>query len=156
VIFHRQDRSLWNQELIRWGHFYLSEAAQGDVLTEYHLEAGIAAEHCSAKDFASTHWEEIDRFYSVLAEMKDNPIIELNRAVILSETQGPEAAIRMLDRLKTHPRLKGYYLLHATLGELYSRTGEKDLAREHFSTAMGLTTSKAERNFLNERLASVS
>ncbi|HKP95014.1 MAG TPA: sigma-70 family RNA polymerase sigma factor [Fibrobacteria bacterium] len=153
VIFHRQDRSLWNRELIRRGHFYLSEAAQGEALSEYHLEAGIAAEHCSAKDFGSTRWEVIDRFYAVLAEMKDNPIIGLNRAIILSQTQGPEAAIAMLNGLKAHPRLKGYYLLHATLGELYSRTGEKGLAREHFSAALGLTASKAELDFLKGKLA---
>ena len=156
VIFHKQDRSLWNRELIHWGHVYLSEAAQGEKLTEYHLEAGIAAEHCSAPDFASTRWDEIDRFYSVLAEMNDNPVIGLNRAVILSQTQGPEAAIRILNGLKTHPRLQGYYLLQATLGELYARTGEMGLAREHFSTAIGLTTSKTELAFLHEKLASVS
>jgi RNA polymerase sigma factor (sigma-70 family) len=156
VIFHRQDRTLWNEELIQWGHFYLAEAAQGDAIGEYHLEAAIAAEHCTAKDFASTRWEAIDRFYEVLAELKDNPIINLNRAVILSQTQGAEAAIAMLVGLKSHPRLQGYYLLHATLGELYARTGEKALARDHFSTALGLTASKAELQFLKEKLEAVT
>lgn len=156
VIFHKQDRSLWNREMIHWGHVYLSEAAQGEALTEYHLEAAIAAEHCSAPDFASTRWEQIDHFYSVLAEMNDNPVIGLNRAVILSQTKGPEAAILILNALKTHPRLQNYYLLHATLGELYTRTGETTLAREHFFVAIGLTTSKAELAFLHEKLAAVS
>jgi hypothetical protein len=70
--------------------------------------------------------------------------------------QGPEAAIKILTSLKNHPRLQGYYLLHATLAELYSRTEETSLARAHFTAAMGLTTSKAELAFLNEKLASVS
>jgi predicted RNA polymerase sigma factor len=156
VIFHRQDRGLWDRELIQWGHFYLSEAAQGDALSEYHLEAAIAAEHCTSKDFASTRWDAIDRYYAVLAELKDNPIIDLNRAVILSQTQGPEAAIAALAVLKSHPRLKRYYLLHATLGELYARTGEKALARRHFSTALGLTHSKAEIRFLEGKLEDVA
>ncbi|MEO7424162.1 MAG: sigma-70 family RNA polymerase sigma factor [Fibrobacteria bacterium] len=156
VIFHKQDRSLWNRELIHWGHVYLSEASQGEELTEYHLEAAIAAEHCSAPDFASTRWEEIDRFYGVLETMKDNPVIGLNRAVILSQIEGPIPAIKKLNELKAHPRLQGYYLLHATLGELYARSGNMEPAREHFSTAIGLTTSKAEQAFLQDRLASVT
>jgi len=156
VIFDRQDRSLWNAELIRWGHYYMSKAAQGDVLSEYHLEASIAAEHCSAKDFKSTRWDAIDRYYEVLAEIKDNPVIELNRAVILSQTQGPDKAIQVLERLKNHPRLARYYLLHSTLGELYFRVGETALARDHFSRAVELTSSKTELNFLAGKLAQIS
>jgi RNA polymerase sigma-70 factor (ECF subfamily) len=156
VIFHRQDRSRWNRELIHWGHVYLSEASQGEELTEYHLEAAIAAEHCSAPDFASTRWEEIDRYYAVLETMKDNPVIGLNRAVILSQIQGPEPAIRKLNELRAHPRLRGYYLLHATLGELHVRTGDMALAREYFSAAIGLTSSKTEQAFLQDRLASIA
>ncbi len=156
VIFNLQDRSLWNRELIQTGHYYLSEAAQGDTLSEYHLEAAIAAEHCTAKDFESTRWEAIDGFYAALANLKDNPVIELNRAVILSQTLGPEAAITSLQKLKHHPRLKRYYLLHATLGELYLRTGETGLAQVHFSTAVELTSSGTERQFLKEKLGRIT
>jgi RNA polymerase sigma factor (sigma-70 family) len=152
ILFAQQDRSKWNQELIRSGQVLLDMAADGDQLTEYHVEAAIAAEHCSAKDFASTRWDEIDNYYSILAGMKDNPIIELNRAVILSQTQGPLAAIRKLDALKEHPKLKGYYLLHATLGELYSQVGETGKAREHYLAAIGMTSSKTEVSFLKGKL----
>ncbi|MDB5047764.1 MAG: polymerase sigma-70 factor, subfamily [Fibrobacteres bacterium] len=152
ILFANQDRSKWNADLIRAGHYHLSEAAGGDQLTEYHLEAAIAAEHCTAKDFASTRWAEIDRYYEVLGEMKDNPVIELNRAVILSQTQGPLVAIKKLDALKEHPKLKGYYLLHATLGELYSQVGETGKAKEHFLAAIGMTSSKAEVSFLRGKL----
>ena len=86
------------------------------------------------------------------AEMKDNPIIELNRAVILSMTQGPEAAIRKLLVLEEHPRLKGYYLLHATLGDLYQKLGQAGKAREYLTRAAGMTTSKTEIHFLMEKM----
>jgi RNA polymerase sigma factor (sigma-70 family) len=152
VIFDRQDRSLWNRNLINAGHHYLSEAAQGDWISEYHLEAGIAAEHCMAADFQSTRWEAIDRYYAVLGEMKDNPIIGLNRAIILSRTQGPLKAIEMLESLKDRPKLETYYLFHATLGELHRQVGDAERARGHFSMAIGLTTSKTEVNFLKEKL----
>lgn len=152
VIFDRQDRSRWNQELIGWGHHYLAEASQGEEISEYHLEAGIAAAHCSAKDFASTDWEAIDRYYAVLGEVKDNPVIELNRAIILSRTKGPEAAIPKLLGLEKNPRLKNYYLLHATLGELHLLKGERGLAKEYFTRAVALTTSGPEKKFLQEKI----
>jgi RNA polymerase sigma-70 factor (ECF subfamily) len=152
ILFARQDRSRWNRELIRSGQFLLAQAAGGDELTEYHLEAAIAVEHCTAADFASTRWQEIDKCYAVLAQLKDNPVIELNRAIILSQTEGPAAAIRKLEPLKAHPKLKGYYLLHATLGELYSQLGELARAREHFLAAIGLTSSKTEIAFLQGKL----
>lgn len=152
VIFHRQDRSRWNRDLIAQGHHFLAEASKGEELSEYHLEAAIAAEHCSARDFASTRWEAIDRYYAVLAEIKDNPIIELNRAVILSMTQGPEEAIRKLLSLEEHPRLKNYYLLHATLGDLYLKLGQMETGREYLSRAARMTTSKTEITFLMEKM----
>jgi hypothetical protein len=36
------------------GHYFLAVASQDEELSEYHLEAAIAAEHCSARDFGST------------------------------------------------------------------------------------------------------
>jgi RNA polymerase sigma-70 factor (ECF subfamily) len=156
IIFHRQDRSLWNSELIRAGHSYLAEAAQGDALSEYHVEAAIAAEHCSAQDFASTRWEAIDRLYAVLEEMKDNPIISLNRAVLLSQTAGPESAIGKLLELAKHPRLQEYYLLHATLGELHDRMGNREAARHCYAAAIERTTSKTEKTFLMAKLEALA
>jgi RNA polymerase sigma factor (sigma-70 family) len=152
VIFSRQDRSRWNAEFIGRGHFFLAEAAHGELLSEYHVEAAIAAEHCTAGDFVATNWKAIDGYYAVLGRMKDNPIIDLNRAVILSQTQGPLPAIGKLLTLLDHPRLKGYYLLHATLGELYSQAGNPALARGYFLAACALTPSKTEQVFLREKI----
>jgi RNA polymerase sigma-70 factor (ECF subfamily) len=92
IIFHLQNRFPWNSDPIRAGHSYLAEAAQG---------------------YAFTRWKAIDRLYAVLEEMKDNPVIGLNRAVLLSQTAGPEVAIGKLLELAKHPRLQEYYLFHA-------------------------------------------
>ncbi len=153
IIFARQDRNRWHGELIRRGLEHLDAAACGDTLTEYHLEASIAAEHCTAANFESTNWEALDRFYSVLGRMKNNPVIDLNRAIILSYTRGPEHAVAFLDELREHPRLRDYYLLYATLGELHSRLGNLTEARRHFSRSRELTSSPAELRFLEDRLA---
>jgi RNA polymerase sigma factor (sigma-70 family) len=153
VLFGSQDRSRWNGELIAWGHHYLAEAAQGEELSEYHLEAAIAAAHCSAADFASTDWKSIDQFYAALAELKDNPVIELNRAIILFQTSGPGAALARLKELEAHPKMKDYYLLHASLGEAYLRLGECMPASDHFGRALALTASGTEKEFLKGKMA---
>jgi RNA polymerase sigma-70 factor (ECF subfamily) len=152
VIFERQDRSRWNRELIAWGHHYLADASRGEELTDYHLEAAIAAEHCAARDFASTDWEALDRYYATLAGLKDNPIIDLNRAVILCQSKGPAEALRKLEELRKDSRLENYYLLHATLGEVRLRLGQGGLAKASFAKALSLTSSKTEIKFLQGKI----
>src|SRR5439155_17685124 len=49
-----QDRTRWDQSMIARAMFHVAQSASGEDITEYHLEAGIAACHCAAKDFAST------------------------------------------------------------------------------------------------------
>jgi RNA polymerase sigma-70 factor (ECF subfamily) len=131
IIFHLQNRFPWNSDPIRAGHSYLAEAAQGN---------------------AFTRWKAIDRLYAVLEEMKDNPIISLNRAVILSQTVGPEAAIAKLHELEMHPRLQEYYLFHATLGDLHDRLGNHEVARHCYAAAAERTNSKTEKAFLMETM----
>lgn len=47
-----QDRTQWDQALIASGFHFLEKAAVGDELSEYHLEAGIAALHCAAPTYS--------------------------------------------------------------------------------------------------------
>ncbi len=152
IIFSQQNRSQWNQKLILQGLVFLTSSAQGNLLSEYHVEASIAAEHCTAKDFASTNWSRIDSLYEVLGEMKNNPVIKLNRAIILSQMESPQKAICQLLDLREDDRLKNYYLLYATLGELYLQNGERTEARKYFSQAQQMTASKTEMNFLEMKI----
>jgi predicted RNA polymerase sigma factor len=98
----------------------------------------------------------LDRYYAVLKEMKDNPVIDLNRAIILSYTRGPASAVEMLESLRGHPRLSGYHLLHATLGELHARLGNRAEARANFTRARALAPSRTEKDFLQGKIAETS
>jgi predicted RNA polymerase sigma factor len=62
----------------------------------------------------------------------------------------------MLLALRDHPRLMGYFLLHASLGELFSRLGIVCVAGRHFYAALELTSSKPESVFLREKIRQVS
>src|SRR5438034_7019889 len=54
-----QDRARWNQPMIARGMFHFAQSAAGEAITGYHLQAGIAACHCAAKDYAATDWRQI-------------------------------------------------------------------------------------------------
>ena len=152
VIFEDQNRALWNQELIVMGTRYLTNASQAEQLSSYHLEAAIAAEHCLAKSFEETDWKSIHRQYERLYQIKKNPIIRLNMAIVWSQLAGEEAAIKKLEALAQEKELEQYYLLPATLGIFYLKLKEYSLARKYLSEAKKRTHSQQEIDFLNQKL----
>lgn len=133
-----QDRSKWSQPLINEGLVHLAAAARGDEVTEYHLQAGIAAIHCLAPDYASTDWLRILRHYDELARLKPSPIVELNRAVAIAHVHGPRAGLEAVARIPQRERLERHYLLYAVVGELHWRLGEHCAAAENFRRALEL------------------
>ena len=68
--------------------------------------------------------------------MAPSPIVELNHAVALAMTQGPEVALGVVEGLAREGRLDGYYLLHATWADLLSRCGRTTEADDSLRTAI--------------------
>jgi len=73
-----QDRGLWDRALIRVGLDHLAASAEGEHVTEYHLEAGIAACHALAPRFEDTDWPRIVGYYDQLLDL--NPSRKLLRS----------------------------------------------------------------------------
>jgi RNA polymerase sigma-70 factor (ECF subfamily) len=147
-----QDRSKWNQELIERGLVHLAEAAQGDALSEYHLQAGIAATHCMAPDYLSTNWAHILRHYDELFRLKPSPVIALNRAVAVANLSGPQAGLDAIAAIDQRAKLESHYLLHAVEGELHWRLGEARNAAGSFRRALGLAHVGPEQAYLTRML----
>lgn len=156
ILFQDQDRSLWNRELIRAGMWYLTESSKGNRLSGYHLEASIAAQHCLADSYEDTKWPTIHHFYSKLYEVKKNPIILLNLAIVSSKIEGVEKAIHALEDLKSSSKaLAKYYLLYASLGELYREAGKKEDALTNLKKAIDLTSSEQEITLLENKIKDI-
>jgi RNA polymerase sigma factor (sigma-70 family) len=147
-----QDRSLWNRDLINLGIHHLAQAATGDDLSEYHLQAGIAAFHCTAADYASTNWPAILAQYDRWMQISDSPVVALNRAVALAKVEGPEAGLRAVEAIAQKKQLESYYLTYAVLGEFEAQLGRFEEATQHLRKALQLTELKSERSFLSKRL----
>lgn len=152
IIFKDQDRQRWDKELISLALQHLKRSSQGKELTHYHLEAGIAAEHCIAESYEKTNWASILNQYNMLYTMKPSPVIKLNMAIVQSQVSGLQSAVEQLEKLLNDTTLQNYYLLHATLGTFYLRQNRYNKASEHLAIAKQLTTSQHEIQFLEEQL----
>jgi RNA polymerase sigma factor (sigma-70 family) len=147
-----QDRMRWDKSMIARGMFHLAQSAAGDELSEYHLQAGIAACHCAAKDYESTDWQKILWLYDRLIEFDQSPVVALNRAVAIANIRGPKAGIQAVRGVRNLDKLSSYYLLYAVLGEFEMRSGNLQGAAKQFRKSFELAETKSERAFLLKRL----
>lgn len=156
VLLADQDRSLWDGPLIHEGLRQLDLSAEGDELSEYHLQAGIAAQHALAPSFADTDWEAVLALYDQLMRLAPSPIVALNRAVAVGMVRGPQAGLEAIDELAGELSLRGYYLLPAVRADFLRRLGRAAEATTCYRVALTLPCSKPERRFLAKRLAKLA
>ena len=155
VLLLEQDRARWDQLLIRRGLAALERAGRlGQGLGPYGLQAAIAACHARAVTPGDTDWLRIAALYDALAQLAPSPIIELNRAVVLSMAYGPAAGLELVERLVAEPALHNYHLLPSVHGDLLAKLGRKQEARVQFEQAAALTHNLRERALLLARAQS--
>jgi RNA polymerase sigma factor (sigma-70 family) len=147
-----QNRSCWDQAMIARGLFHMIQSTAGDQVSEYHLQVGIAACHCAAKDYESTDWPHILSFYDRLIEMDDSPVVALNRAVAVANVHGPRAGIEAVQAMQNREQLDSYYLFYAVLGEFEALLNNKDAAIKYFRKSLELTMIKSEQMLMAKKL----
>jgi predicted RNA polymerase sigma factor len=157
VLLPDQDRSRWDQLLIRRG---LASLERAEALREarglYVIQAAIASCHVRARTAAETDWKRIAHLYGELAVITSSPVVELNRAVAVSMSEGPQAGLDIVDRLMNDPSLESYHLLPGVRGDLLARLGRADEAAAELERAASLTRNARERELLMERARSLA
>ncbi|WP_435865929.1 RNA polymerase sigma factor [Streptomyces wedmorensis] len=151
VLLARQNRRRWDRLLIRRGFAALERAGDGRSYGPYALQAAIAACHARAASYEETDWATIAALYGRLGVLAPSPVVELNRAVAVSMTEGPAAALALVDALAAEPALARYHLLPSVRGDLLARLGRAEEARAEFERAAELTRNESERALLRER-----
>jgi predicted RNA polymerase sigma factor len=147
-----QDRSRWDHSLIAEGQRLLEQSATGPDVTEYHVEAAIAAVHGRAERPELTNWAQIVALYDKLAAIRPSPIVALNRAIAIAQHQGPERGLQELQAIGDRERFERYPFYFAALGDLELRCGHPDAARRHFTEALQRARSPMEREFFEQRM----
>jgi RNA polymerase sigma-70 factor, ECF subfamily len=148
VLLGDQDRSRWNTELIAGGRAELDRALDLGGRGPYVLQAAIASLHAETP----CDWAQIGALYGELGRLTGSPVVELNRAIAVAETDGPEAGLRIVDHLGPDD----FRYLHSTRAELLRRLGRVDEARDAYRRARELTDDHAERRFLERRLTELA
>jgi hypothetical protein len=96
--------------------------------------------------------DDLDAAIEVAARVPAAPVVELNRAIAIAETEGPEAGLRLVGQLG----LDDFRYLHSTKAELLRRLGRTGEARDAYRRARELTDDGAERRFLERRLTELA
>lgn len=146
ILYEDQDESLWNQELIDKGTYFLSHSSTGNVLSKYHLEAGIAYWHTQKKDSAEK-WQHILDLYNNLIILEYSPIVALNRTYALSKVKGKPEAITEAEKLN----LTDNHFYYSLLGNLYSGY-DNQKALQHFKTAFGLAKTISDKKIIDKNI----
>ncbi|WP_406845641.1 RNA polymerase sigma factor [Flavobacterium soyae] len=146
ILYQNQDETLWNQELIEKGTYFLGKASTGNTLTKYHLEAGIAYWHTQKED-SKEKWENILQLYNQLLILEYSPIAALNRTFALAKTNGKQTAITEAEKLN----LSENHFYYSLLGNLYTDIDNKK-ALEHFKKALQLASSVSDKNIIKQNI----
>lgn len=142
VLLDDQDRGRWNRPMIAEGLALIDKALRHAAPGAYQVQAAIAALHARAARAQDTDWRQIDRLYATLEHMTPSPVVTLNRSVAVSKTQGPEAALAMIEPLAE--QLSGYFYYHGARGNFLMQLGRSGEARVAFDQAIALANSAPE------------
>jgi RNA polymerase sigma-70 factor (ECF subfamily) len=155
LLMEEQERERWDQHLIHRAQEFLNQSAEGTCVTTFHLEAAIACHHCTAESYTETDWTAILQLYDALIRIHRSPVYLLNRAIVVAQIDGPQAAIRALEEVGSEPTLRHYHLFDATLGELHRQNGDFNRARQHLQAAREKTQSSFDRQVIDRRISHV-
>jgi RNA polymerase sigma factor (sigma-70 family) len=153
ILLSEQNRSRWNQLLIRRGLASIARADRIGTPGPYAIQARIAACHATAPTFADTDWRRIVSLYDKLLEILPTPVVALNRAVAVGMASGPQAGLDAADAIGSDGSLQAYHLLPAVRGEMLAKLGRGNEARAEFERAAAMTKNDAERAVLTRKAA---
>jgi RNA polymerase sigma-70 factor (ECF subfamily) len=143
VTLDDQDRTAWDRALIAEGHALVrARLAAGEPPGRYQIMAAINAVHTDVRD-----WSQVVALYDQLLHLDPSPIVRLNRAIAVSELDGPAVGLALVDKLP----LSGYRAYHATRADLLRRLGRAAESRAAYDRAIDLTGNTAETAHLIRR-----
>lgn len=148
-----QNRELWDRDMIKRGFEHLALSAEkGGEVTEIHLKAGVDAVHSLAKKYGDTNWDRIISLYDKYLACNYCPLVELQKAIAISKTQGPREGLRAIGEIREVGELRSHDLLYSTLGNLHFQLHRYEDAISNFNRAIGLAEDSFEKAFYSKKI----
>ncbi|GAC1634469.1 MAG: RNA polymerase sigma factor [Candidatus Acidiferrum sp.] len=155
VPLTEQNPELWDKQLIQRAEALLLRASKLRAPGRYQLEAALQSAHIHRCRTGLWNWPEIVQLYDALLAITDSPVVALNRALAIAETESATAGLKVLEKLSADGRLAEYQPYWAARAELLARTNAPIEAREAYEIAIGLERDPAIRRFLQKRQAAI-
>jgi predicted RNA polymerase sigma factor len=149
-----QDRSHWDEKVISKGLYHLDISTHSNSVSIYHLRAGISACHAIAQSYKKTDWEKILSLYENYLKLNDDPVINLERAIVFSTIFGAREGITEIERIRGAKQLESNHLLYSTLGNLYFQLNNYKEALENYKTALKHAIAIDDQSFYRKRIES--
>ena len=153
VPLAEQDPAAWDATLIAEAEALLKAASRMGTVGRYQLEAAVQSAHAARRISGASDWAAIARLYDALLAITDSPVVAINRAIAVAQTDGPAAGLAALDALAGDARLAEYQPYWAARADLLGQTGDVDAAEAAYARAIGLEADPAVRRFLQQRCA---
>jgi RNA polymerase sigma factor (sigma-70 family) len=155
VPLDEQDRMKWDRTMTDEGMELARTSLAALALGPYQLQAAIAATHADAARAEETNWPQVHALYLILERIAPNPMVTLNRAIALAETEGPQAGLALLSALDDDQRMAGHHRLLSVRAGLLEKAGDTAGAYDHYRRAAKATASLAEQRYLESRASRV-
>lgn len=152
LLLEQQDRNKWDKQQILVAMSLLAQSANGDFISRYHVEAGIAAEHCLSPSFEQTKWGKIVASYELLYNIAPSPLHLLNLAIATAEWKTPQAGLAVLKSANIPDWLERSYHWYAVQADLLFRSGELALADKNSDLAIAAAPTDSIKQLLFNRL----
>lgn len=146
ILYQHQDEKLWNKDLIEKGQYFLDLSAEGNEISSYHLEAGIAFWHCKKED-SKEKWENILQLYNLLLQTNYSPTVALNRTYALYKAKGNKIALIEANKLN----LTNNHFYFVLLGELYTDI-DREKAKQYFVQAIALARTETDKVTIQDKI----
>ncbi|HEV7447250.1 MAG TPA: DUF6596 domain-containing protein [Steroidobacteraceae bacterium] len=151
VPLAEQDPALWDSQMIDVAEALLLRASALGSIGRYQLEGALQSAHVYRRRTGQANWTAVVQLYDALWALSGSPVVAINRALAIAETEGAGAALCAMQDVAADVRLNEYQPYWAARAELLAKTGAYSEARRAYEIAIGLERDPAVRRFLQRR-----
>ncbi|WP_162789595.1 DUF6596 domain-containing protein [Altererythrobacter sp. ZODW24] len=156
VPLSEQDPAKWDRKLLRRAKQHFAEMQPHGEESIRILQAKLQSLWCGRASLeAPPPWPEVLAIYNRLLCLSDSPFVQLNRSVALAEVEGPEAALKNVDKIPAKS-VTGQAIYHAVRADLLARCHRLDEAETEYDRAITAQPNPVERAWLRTRRENLS
>jgi predicted RNA polymerase sigma factor len=150
VPLAEQDSAQWDWRMIEEAELLLRIAGTLGTVGRYQLEAALQSAHVYRHRTGNPNWEEVVQLYDALLARTASPVVAINRALAITELQGPAEGLAAMPEATADPGLAEYQPYWAARSQLLAKAGSHAEAHQAYDMAIGLERDNAVRRFLQE------